>query len=250
MRPHAPLAQAPAAADARLADGRYAVRAILEAPGPRNGGRHVNIGQTGSGKTYLDRAILEELLRSGRVRWSFTLDDKDHNVTPYEGLPYVNPAAFEATPPTAVEGYQDERRIVFRGDFPAGVVCTAEEVAQLGERFARSSVPVAINYDELARAAQKQRAWTAPTVHWLYTESRATGAWVLGNTTNAKRLPDDALTEASSISVFRQKTRAAHYVTEVLDLTDDVAEIISNLGLGEFVLLTQEEDWDGWIYRL
>jgi hypothetical protein len=235
---------------AELTDGRYAIRAIFEAPGPSDGGRHLNIGQTGSGKTYLDRALLEELVRSGRVRWTFTLDDKDHAHTPYDGLPYVNPAAFEAQPPTSIEGYQDERRIVFRGDFAAGVVCSAEEVAKLGEKFARAGVPVAINFDELKRAAMKQRSWTAPTVLWLYTESRSTGAWVLGNTTNAKRLPDDALTEASSISVFRQKARAAHYVTEVLDLTDDVADVITGLGLGEFVLLTQEEDWDGRIYRL
>jgi hypothetical protein len=250
-RAHAPAPAPAAAPHSSRAPGRLALERILYQPRGTDGGRHVNIGKTGYGKSYLTLALLEEL-RRGRCKWIFTLDDKDANQTAYPGGEYVNVAAFRERPPQAAEGVALERRVVFRGDKYAGLDCTAEEVAQLAKDMDQSGIPVCVNFDELKRAAQTKngQAWTAPTVPWLLTESRSLGGWFIGSGTSAKRFPDEALNEASSIAVFRQKARAAHYIVDVLELDDQVAEQIQRLEVGDFVLLTEEEDWDGRIYRL
>src|SRR6185369_7021078 len=155
-----------------------------------------------------------------------------------------------ADPPPKEGDGSRERRIVFRGDLRKDIVCPAEDVAQLGKRFAQKGIPVCVNFDELRRAAagKSGQHWTAPTVPWLLMEGRALGCWWVGSTQSAKLVPDAALNEAGTISVFCQKRKAARYIVDVLELDDELATVIPELDEGEFVLLAEEEDWNGHVY--
>jgi hypothetical protein len=234
----------------RTHPGAGALARIISTPARRDGGRHINIGCSGTGKSYLTRALLDEL--GPRCKWIFTLDDKDARETQYPGAQYVTVADFEAHPPEKDEKGRRERRIVFRGDKYAGVECPAEDVARLAQKFVQNGVPVCLNFDELKRAAAGKSGmhWTAPTVKWYLTEARSLGGWFIGSSQSAKLFPEEALNEAGTTSVFRQKRKAARYLVDVFDLDDELAGLIPRLGEGEFVLFVDEEDWDGRIYKL
>ena len=246
--PPATTARAPNAH--RTHPGSIALARIVSLPRRRDGGRHINIGCSGSGKSYLARHLLDEL--GARCKWIFTLDDKDARETKYAGAQYATVADFEAHPPEKDERGRRERRIVFRGDKYAGVECPAEDVAQLARKFVQAGVPVCLHYDELKRAADGKSGmhWTAPTVKWYLTEARSLGGWFIGSSQSGKMFPEEALNEAGTTSVFRQKRKAARYLVDVLDLDDELATLIPTLSEGEFVLLVDEEDWDGRIYKL
>ncbi len=230
--------------------GEEALSIILAAPQRRDGGRHLNIGRSGTGKSYLTLALLERI--RPRVKWILTLDDKRDDHTPYTGVEYETTADFEAHPPEKDEHGRREHRIIFRGNKRAGVVCPAEDVAVLAQRFAQTGTRVCLNFDELKRAAAGKSGmhWTAPTVKWALTEGRSLGLWFVASTQSGKMVPEEALNEAGTISVFAQKRKAARYLTDVLDLEDDLAGTIPRLQEGEFVLLTDEEDWNGKVYKL
>jgi hypothetical protein len=245
-----PAATAGAPHAHRTHPGAAALERIVSLPRRKDGGRHINIGASGYGKSYLTRALLVEL--KPRCKWIFTLDDKDARGTDYEGAEYVTVADFEANPPKKDDRGRRERQIVFRGDKYAGIECPAEEVAQLAQRFVQAEVPVCLNFDELKRAASGKSGmhWTAPTVKWYLTEARSLGGWFVGSSQSGKMFPEEALNEAGSTSVFRQKRKAARYLVDVMELDDEVADIIPSLDEGEFLLFTDEEDWDGRIYKL
>lgn len=104
--------------------------------------------------------------------------------------------------------------------------------------------------DEFHRALTPAgREFTAPAVGELLSEGRAIGASLIWTTQLPQRVPPTAF-DQSRLILLGQGNKACSYLESANVIDDATAGVIAGLPVGQFVLVSPEEDWDGTIYQV
>jgi DNA helicase HerA-like ATPase len=104
--------------------------------------------------------------------------------------------------------------------------------------------------DEFHRALTPAgREFTAPAVGELLSEGRAIGASLIWTTQLPQRVPPTAF-DQSRLILLGQGNKACAYLVSANVIDERTAAAVTALGVGQFVIVSPEEDWDGTIYQV
>jgi len=215
------------------------------------GFRHGALGAPRYGKTYhlidvasqaLDRGIADLLLLHDCKRLDVQYTEFGLEVV------RVDRADLQSRPLNP----EDPPVVVFHGAPAEGRKCQVEEVAALGLEQGRAGTGTLVLIDELYRGMKARQTWAGPSFAECLREGssqRVSTAWT---TQIPQSLPTEAMDLTETIAVFRLKRRSLRYARRMLELDADeegarTVEIISALGRGEFILIT-DDGWNGLVY--
>jgi hypothetical protein len=215
------------------------------------GFRHGALGAPRYGKTYhlvevaseaLTRGISDLLLIHDCKRLDVQYDEFGAEVVRVDKADLQSRPLAEEDPPV----------VVFHGAPAEGRKCSVEEVAALGLEQGRAGTPTLVLVDELYHGMKARQTWAGPSFAECLREGssqRVSTAWT---TQIPQSLPTEAMDLTETIAVFRLKRRSLRYARKMLELDADeegarTVEIISALGRGEFILIT-DDGWNGVVY--
>lgn len=243
--PASPVARTPEGASNRLRVGsaREALALITAPLASGDGWRHLWLGDTGMGKS---QSMMRQLIA---VPGQLVLVHDVKSARPeFPELRYFrNPAEMLATP---IDQVQSLSAAAFRGDPYAGIVCTAEEVADVALRCARRRIPVRLVFDELGKAVSDSgRSLESPSLLTGFCEGRAMGLSIAVGIQNPQRIPGIVIDQLSSVGILRCGPRALNYLDERLLFDREMLDAVAGLQLFECVLHRPGFPWDRTIYR-
>lgn len=208
----------------------------------REGIRIGALGITGSGKTTGIADFLDYLHRERLVDVVLIHDIKGPKQQ-YDGL------AIHESPHIGGPMPDDPTALVLRRR-DVDHTPSVEDAARFVKVISYNGIPALLVIDEFKRALSPSgREFEAPSVRELLSEGRALGASLLWTTQLPQRVPTDAY-DQSKIIVFRCGRKALAYLIDqgIVDLA--AAEVIARLKVGQFVLVTSEDDFDGTVYEV
>jgi hypothetical protein len=128
-------------------------------------------------------------------------------------------------------------------------VPSVERAARVTLHASYSGVPTVFVLDELSHATTKQgKEFTAPSVERLISEGRGIGASIVWLAQLPQRVPTPAY-DQSFIVLHRSGRKVLNYLVDGKILDGAAADVVARLPIGQFVLATAEEDFDGQIYE-
>jgi hypothetical protein len=111
-------------------------------------------------------------------------------------------------------------------------------------------VPTLLVIDELAKAVSpKGLSFTSPSVQRLLSEGRALGASLVWTTQLPQRTPIEAF-DQSQLLLFQCGMKALGYLTTQNVIDQRTADVVGTLAVGEFVIVSSGDDFDGVIYQV
>lgn len=245
----APHAKAPPPAPARVHRVRSRVPAVqawerLAAPLKKAEGiRVAAVGVTGVGKTT---AMIDFLnyLQANRLVTLVLVHDIKGPRPQYDGQIIHEASTALSHPPKEWPATLVLRR---RGmDHTPSV----EDAARITKAASYHGVPTMLVVDEFNRAVSPSgREITCPSVGELFSEGRALGASMLWTTQLPQRVPTQAW-DQSQVMLFRSGSKARSYLDDADVIDRPTAAVVAGLGVGEFVIVGADEDFDGQIYEV
>jgi hypothetical protein len=143
-------------------------------------------------------------------------------------------------------------------DYPATIVLRrrgldhtpdVEKAARVTLHASFSGLPTVLVLDEFARATTRSgKEFTAPSVDKILSEGRGIGASLIWGSQLPQRVPTSAY-DQSAIVLHRSGRKVLSYLVDAKVIDNAAAEVVARLGVGEFILATAEEDFDGVIYQ-
>lgn len=215
----------------------------LAAPLRRREGIRVGaIGVTGSGKTTSVRDFLLYLAGAHLAHLTIIHDVK-MPLPQFEGRIEHEADAVISRPPK---------------EYPATIVLRrrgldhtpdVEKAARVTLHASFSGVPTVLVLDEFSRATTKSgKEFTAPSVDKILSEGRGIGASLVWGSQLPQRVPTSAY-DQSAIVLHRSGRKVLSYLIDAKVIDNAAADVVARLGVGEFILATAEEDFDGVIYQ-
>lgn len=209
-----------------------------------SGTRHVWLGDTGMGKTTANRALIAYALETQAVQLVLTHDEKDPFEPQYpDATMRVNPGDLRNRPPVESE---PRNHINFRGsaisrDFSQSV--KPDEIAGMAWTIVRTSrCKILLNIDELSDALiPNSQIWDGAAMGAAYRKGRSVGITVVAGIQQPQLLPREAFGLAETIGLFRMDGREAAYLLQRKAITEDVANRLPGLQVGEFILTVKGE---------
>jgi hypothetical protein len=204
------------------------------------GTRHLWVGDTGMGKTTANRQLIDAALKLPTVAIVLTVDEKDPYEAQYKGTYRVDPEALASSPPGPTES---RRHIVFRGvavsrNPDQSVSC--DSVAQMAWEIVYASDSkqgVILNLDELADALiPNSQNWEGNAIAGAYRKGRSVGISVIAGIQQPQLLPREAFGLAETMGLFRMDGREADYLRQKRVISQETADKLPNLQIGEFIL--------------
>jgi len=257
VRSHAPgeadkeagaaLARAPAGRISGLrtrpADEAWALLAEPLKRKPLEGIRVGALGITGAGKTTGILAFLA-YLEAQKVIDVFIVYDVKLPIQQYPGE-----VVFEAGPLlTAPPEHYPARRVLRRETVDH--TPDLETAARVTKLASYNGIPTMLVIDELKRATTKVgRQFVTPTVSELLTEGRALGASLLWGEQIPQRVPTEGF-DQSQLMLYRAGRKALAYLENQNVIEPEVVEVVANLQVGQFVLVSADADFDGNVYQV
>lgn len=210
---------------------------------PLEGIRVGALGITGAGKTT---GILDFLayLEAQKVIDVFVVYDVKLPIQQYPG-----DVIFEAGPLlTAPPDRYPARRVLRRESVDH--TPDLETAARVTKLASYNGIPTMLVIDELKRATTKVgRQFVTPTVSELLTEGRALGASLLWGEQIPQRVPTEGF-DQSQLMLFRAGRKALAYLENQNVIEPEVVEVVANLQVGQFVLVSADADFDGTVYQV
>jgi hypothetical protein len=239
-------------ADVKRGTRADALELIFEtAERDHEGFRHGALGAPRYGKTYHLIDVADQALERGISDLLLIHDCKRLDVQyTHFGLEIVR--VDEADLQSRPLNEEDPPVVVFHGSPAEGRKCQVEEVAALGLEQGRAGTGTLVLIDELYQGMKARQTWAGPSFAECLREGssqRVSTAWT---TQIPQSLPTEAMDLTETIAVFRLKRRSLRYARKMLELDQDdegarTIEIISALGRGEFILIT-DDGWNGIVY--
>jgi len=128
-------------------------------------------------------------------------------------------------------------------------VPSVERAARVTLHASYSGVPTVLVLDELSHATTAQgKEFTAPSVERIISEGRGIGASIVWLVQLPQRVPTSAY-DQSWIVLHRSGRKVLRYLVDAKILDNAAADTVARLPVGQFVLATAEEDFDGQIYE-
>jgi hypothetical protein len=128
-------------------------------------------------------------------------------------------------------------------------VPSVERAARVTLHASYSGVPTVLVLDELSHATTAQgKEFTAPSVERIISEGRGIGASIVWLVQLPQRVPTSAY-DQSWIVLHRSGRKVLRYLVDAKILDSAAADVVARLPVGQFVLATAEEDFDGAIYE-
>jgi hypothetical protein len=230
---------------------------IITAPVTRGDGwRHLWLGNSGLGKSVANAKLIDWVLKHKKASVVLSLDDKSNFYAQYKGTYRANPRDLRTRMPAIGER---KDHIVFRGvaltrKFDDG--CSAEDLGKLAQEIVGSSrAIVVVNIDELADATNGGQAWKRgesdePAIAQVYRKGRGVGICITATTQLPQSLPREAFSLSDTIGFFRLSGREIEYLLRYKVITPEIAAMIPNLQVGEFILYDKNTGiCDGCIYK-
>ncbi len=184
--------------------------------------------------------VVEEAIERGIVEIALIHDVK-RSEPQYAGTVRANVADLLTRP----LGPRDSPVVVFHNIDPKP---TVEEMAALGLMIGRTGGSSLSLADELYQGLKSRMTFAGPSFGTLLREgssARASSGWT---TQIPQALPTEALDLTETVAIFMLQGRSLSYVMDAFRLPPAAARIIRNLQRGEFILVTQQGDWDWTIY--
>lgn len=246
--PDASLARAPAPAVDRIREIRVvsAEIAFLKMAEPLTHHEGIRIGAlgiSGAGKTTTFIEFLRWLVQH-QLLYVLVVHDVKLPTPQYEGAIMREASAIIARPPEAYPF-----RAVLRKH---GVDHTpsVEEAARVVKRCAYAGIPSGLMVDELKKALTPSgREYEAKTLAELFSEGRAYGASVFWTEQLPQRVPGGAY-DQSRVMLHRSGWKSLGYLIDQRVIDQKTANVVAGLDVGQFVLVSPEDDFDGTIYEV
>jgi hypothetical protein len=210
---------------------------------PLEGIRVGALGITGGGKTT---GILSFLayLEQQRVIDIFLVYDIKLPIQQYAGEVMHEAGGLLTAPPDRYP----IRRVLRREDVDH--TPDIETAARVTKLASYNGIPTMLVVDELKRATTTHgRQFTAPTVSELLTEGRALGASLLWGEQIPQRVPTAGF-DQSQLMLFRAGRKALAYLENQNVIEPEIVEVVANLQVGQFVLVSADADFDGNVYQV
>jgi hypothetical protein len=229
---------------------------ILDPLRRKEGFRHGWLGDSRTGKTYANALLVDAALRVG-ISIAIIIDDK-LPVPQYAGSQRANVRELWDCPVskgTDHYGSPDiSNRIVLRGAAlrTGQRVDTDQVAALLLDNWARlpSRPMVLASIDELRRAVSPGgMAWRGKDLPRLFTEGGGLGVSVSYTTQTPQRIPTEAIDQTETFGLFRMTGRGARYITDMMLLNDEIADLLPTLQVRQWILVSKGEPWNGKIYQ-
>jgi hypothetical protein len=251
-RPDAPMASAAGGRLPRVRQTRPAevAWAALAAPIKKGEGiRVVILGVSGAGKTTGIDAFLCWLIENGLVQIVLIHDVKLPTVQFTHEKGEIIYEADELRADDAVDGMEfPARRILRRRD--VNHVPSVEAAARYTNETSFNGVPTMLVIDEFNRAlTDGGMKIAAPSVGVLLYEGRALGGSLIAGTQLPQRTPVDAF-DMSKLVLFRLGRKALNYLVRQGIIDEPTADVVAALEIGQFVVVSTEEDFDGVVYQV
>jgi len=204
------------------------------------GTRHLWVGDTGMGKTTANRHLLDAALKLPTVAIILSCDEKDPYEAQYAGTYRIDPEALAQSPPGPTES---RRHIVFRGvavsrNPDRSVSC--DSVAEMAWEIVYASdrrQGVILNLDELADALiPNSQNWEGNAIAGAYRKGRSVGISVIAGIQQPQLLPREAFGLAETMGLFRMDGREADYLRQKRVISQETADKLPLLTVGEFIL--------------
>lgn len=241
---NAEVAPAPARRQSAL---RPASDAWIKLAAPLREGQGIRVGAlgvTGKGKTTAVVQFLEYLKAEQLAHLVIIHDIKLPTVQyPHERIVWEADAIIRRPPET----------------YPATVVLRRRDIdhtpsvdlaARVTKHASYNSVRTTLVIDEFHRALTPAgREFTAPAVGELLSEGRAIGASLIWTTQIPQRVPTTAW-DQSRIMLLGQGKKACAYLVAASVIDEETADAVAGLAVGQFVLVSPEEDWNGTVYQV
>jgi hypothetical protein len=245
---NAPLARAPAPSVGRIRSVRVLPAEVafesLAAPLLRGEGIRVGaLGISGAGKTTTMMALLEYLCAE-QLLYVLLSHDVKLPAPQYAGQVLHEADRVLAAPP---ELYP-YRAVLRKGgeDHTPSV----ETAARITKRIAYAGIPAGLNVDELKKALTPSgREFEAKTLAELFSEGRAYGASVFWTEQLPQRVPGAAY-DQSRVMLHRSGQKSLGYLVDQRVIDQQTANVVAQLGTGQFALVSPEDDFDGAIYQV
>jgi hypothetical protein len=245
--PRAPAGRVPRVRQVRPADEAWA---SLAAPISKGEGiRVVSLGVSGAGKTTGIDAFLCWLIANGlvkvvlihdvklpRVQYTHTDDEIIFEADELRGDQALATMKFPA------------RRILRRRDVTH--VPSVEAAAAYTNEASFNGVPTLLVIDEFNRAlTDGGLKIAAPSVGVLLYEGRALGGSLVVGTQLPQRTPVDAF-DMSRILLFKLGRKSLGYLVRTNVIDEATADVVASLEVGQFVIVSSEDDFDGIVYQV
>jgi len=225
------------------ADTAWAILAEPLKRRPLEGIRVGALGITGAGKTTGILAFLA-YLEAQKVIDVFLVYDVKLPIQQYPG-----DVVFEAGPLLTAPPERYPARRVLRRE-TVDHTPDLETAARVTKLASYNGIPTMLVIDELKRATTRVgRQFVAPTVSELLTEGRALGASLLWGEQIPQRVPTEGF-DQSQLMLFRAGRKALAYLENQNVIEPEVVEVVANLDVGQFVLVSADADFDGTVYQV
>lgn len=127
---------------------------------------------------------------------------------------------------------------------------SVDEAARVTKRIAYGGVPAGLMVDELKKALTPSgREFEAKTLAELFSEGRAYGASVFWTEQLPQRVPGAAY-DQSRVMLHRSGSKSLGYLVDQRVIDQATANVVAQLDVGQFVLVSPEDDFDGAIYQV
>lgn len=159
----------------------------------------------------------------------------------YDGLVRASVADFQARPP----GQDESAIIVLHPDE------SPDAVASEGLRLARAGLPTAVFIDELydaLKGRQTLESGDKGPIAVIERKGRSLRASVAVGTQVPQTIPTMILDLSETRVILRTDSRSLSYLVDTLKLPDEMAGVIRQLAVGEFVISRLGYEWDETIY--
>lgn len=224
---------------------RPAAEAWAKLSAPLRSGQGIRVGAigvTGSGKTTSVVSFLD-YLAAAHLAHLVIIHDVKMPLPQFEGRIEHEADAVIARPPQ-----QYPATIVLRRN---GLDHTpdVEKAARVTLHASFSGVPTVLVLDEFSRATTRSgKEFTAPSVEKILSEGRGIGASLIWGAQLPQRVPTSAY-DQSAIVLQRSGRKVLSYLIDQKVIDNAAADVVARLGVGDFILATAEEDFDGEIYQ-
>jgi len=206
------------------------------------------LGVTGSGKTTAARDLIAYATREKTFEVILVHDSKLSRPE-FEGRVFASPDAvyeFDTSDPACPN--------------PIVVVCTinstVEDVCRTGLELARAGIRTLVVIGELSKGVTDGgREISAPSLRTVLLEGRALGVSLIATTQMPTRTPP-VFFDNSKICLFNPGRKSTAFLERIDAIGPDELSVVGGLsvmengGVGEFIVVATDRDWDGKVYRI
>lgn len=201
------------------------------------------LGLPRHGKTFHLQDVTEQAVARGICRWAFIHDTKKLEAQ-YQGTIRENVEELFVRP---LED-NDSPIVVFHPNLQTVHRPEVEDVAQLAlTTFGRRGESCLLVVDELSKALKGPQTWESKTTGEIIREGSSQNVSIAVTGQDPQSFPREAIAMLETYALFRLAGRLASYTAKAFELPPQAEQILQQLQVGEFLLVTLE-GCDGRIY--